>query len=190
MEAVFDIQPFLDLTEEQFFELCQHNRNARIERNAGGEILVMPPTGGVTGDRNSEINMQLRIWAKQNGTGIAFDSSTGFRLPNTATRSPDGSWVLLSRYNQLTNEQKERFLPLCPDFVIELKSPTDHLPSTKQKMEEYIENGIQLGWLIEPEQKAVYIYRPHLPVEIQENLNALSADPILPGFDLDLTEIW
>ena len=190
MEAVFDIQPILDLTEDQFYEICQRNHDARLERNAGGEILIMPPTGGITGDRNSEINMQLRLWAKQNGTGIAFDSSTGFRLPNNAIRSPDGSWVLLSRYNQLTNEQKERFLPLYPDFVIELKSPTDHLPSAKEKMEEYIENGVQLGWLIEPTQRTVYIYRPHLPVETQENLNALSANPTLSGFELDLTEIW
>ena len=190
MEIALDVKPFGALTEDEFFAFCQRNRDVRIERDAEGGILVMPPTGGATGDRNAEITMQLRWWAKRDGTGIAFDSSTGFRLPNQAMRAPDASWVLRWRYEQLTEREQERFLPLCPDFAIELKSPTDTLAALKRKMDEYIENGLQLGWLIDPKQKTVHIYRPHLPVEVRDNINTLSADPILPGFVLDLTEIW
>ncbi len=190
METVFDPRPFVELTDDEFFEFCQRTHDVRIERNAEGEILIMPPTGGATGNRNAGITAQLYLWAKRDGTGIAFDSSTGFRLPNKAVRSPDGAWVLRWRYDQLTNREKERFLPLCPDFAIELKSPSDRLSVVKQKMEEYIDNGMQLGWLIEPKARTVSIYRPHLPVEVRENPNALSADPTLPGFVLDLTEIW
>ncbi len=190
MEAVLNFQPVIELTEDQFFEFCQLNRDVRIERNAKGEILVIPPTGGVTGDRNAELNMQLRIWAKQDGTGVTFDSSTGFVLPDRSVRSPDGAWVARWRYDALTEAQKDRFLPLCPEFVIELKSPSDYLPSLQQKMEAYIENGTHLGWLIAPEQKTVAIYRPQRSVEVRENLKALSADPTLPGFVLNLSEIW
>ena len=190
MEAVLNFQPVIDLTEDQFFEFCQLNRDVRIERNSKGEVLVMPPTGGATGARNAEITMQLGAWAKQDGTGVAFDSSTGFVLPDRSVRSPDGAWVARWRYDALTAAQKERFLPLCPEFVIELKSPADYLLSLQQKMEAYIENGTQLGWLIVPEQKTVSIYRPQLPVAVRENLNALSADPILPKFVLNLSEIW
>ncbi len=190
MEIALDVKPFGALTEDEFFEFCQRNRDVRIERDAEGGILVMPPTGGATGNRNIEIAMQLQWWAKRDGTGIAFDSSGGFRLPSQAVRAPDASWVLRWRYEQLTEREQERFLPLCPDFAIELKSPTDTLAALKRKMDEYIENGLQLGWLIDPKQKTVHIYRPHLPVEVRDNPNTLSADPILPGFVLDLTEIW
>lgn len=190
MEAVLNFQPVIDLTEEQFFDFCQFNREVRIERNAKGEVLVMPPTGGATGARNAEITMQLRLWAKRDGTGVAFDSSSGFVLPDRSVRSPDGAWVARARYDALTEAQKECFLPLCPEFVVELKSPSDYLPALQQKMEAYIENGTQLGWLMVPEQKTIAIYRPQTPVEVQQNLNALSADPLLPGFVLDLSEIW
>ena len=190
MEAVLDLQPVLDLTEAQFFQLCQHNRDLRIERNARGEIIIMPPTGGSTGNRNAEITAQLHTWAKQNTQGLAFDSSTGFRLPNNAIRSPDAAWVSHARFDLLTDEQKERFLPLCPDFLIELKSPTDSMPMIREKMREYIETGAQLTYLIDPEQKRVSIYRPHLPVEVLENPDTLSGDPVLPGFVLHLGEIW
>ena len=185
-----DVTPFIDMTEDQFFVFCQRTHDVRIERNAEGEILIMPPTGGATSNRNIELAMQLQLWAKRDGTGIAFDSSGGFYLPNTATRSPDASWVLRWRYDQLTRREQDRFLPLCPDFAIELKSPSDRIPVLKEKMEEYIENGLQLGWLIVPEQKTVYIYRPHVSVEVLENPNAVSADPVLPGFVLDLSDIW
>ena len=190
IETVLDVEPFIGLTEDEFFEFCQRTHDVRIERNAEGEILIMPPTGAATGNRNLEIEIQLGLWAKRDGTGIAFDSSTGFRLPSQAVRAPDASWVLHWRYEQLTEREQERFLPLCPDFAIELKSPTDTLAALKRKMDEYIENGLQLGWLIDPKQKTVHIYRPHLPVEVRDNINNLSADPILPGFVLDLTEIW
>ena len=181
MEAKLNFQPVIDLTEEQFFEFCQLNRDVRIERNAKGEVLVMPPTGGATGARNAELTMQLHLWAKQDGTGVAFDSSTGFALPDRSVRSPDDAWIARWRYDALTEAQKDRFLPLCPEFVIELKAPLDHLPSLQQKMEAYIENGTQLGWLIIPEQRTVSIYRPQSTVAVWENLNALSADPTLPG---------
>ncbi len=190
MEAVLNFQPVIDLTEDQFFEFCQLNRDVRIERNSKGEVLVMPPTGGATGVRNAEVTMQLRLWAKQDGTGVAFDSSTGFVLPDRSVRSPDGAWVARWRYDALTEAQKNSFLPLCPEFVIELKSPSDYLPSLRTKMEAYIENGTQLGWLIVPEQKTVAIYRPQVPVAAQENLNDLAAGPTLPGFALKLSEIW
>ena len=190
MEAVLNFQPVIALTEEQFFDFCQHNRDVRIERNAKGEVLVMSPTGGATGARNAEITVQLGAWAKQDGTGVAFDSSTGFVLPDRSVRSPDGAWVARWRYAALTEAQKDRFLPLCPEFVIELKSRTEYLPSLQQKMEAYIENGTQLGWPIVPEQKTVAIYRPQLSVEVRKNRNALSADPTLPGFVLNLSEIW
>lgn len=185
-----DVTPFTDMTEDQFFVFCQRTHDVRIERNAEGEILIMPPTGAATGNRNAELTMQLQLWTKRDSTGIAFDSSTGFRLPNKAILSPDASWVFRWRYDQLVNRAQERFLPLCPDFVIELKSPSDRIPVLKKKMEEYIDNGLQLGWLIVPPQKTVYIYRPHVPVEVRENLDTLSADPVLPGFVLDLSDIW
>ncbi len=185
-----DVTPFTDMTEDQFFVFCQRTHDVRIERNAEGEILIMPPTGAATGNRNAELTMQLQLWTKRDSTGIAFDSSTGFRLPNKAILSPDASWVFRWRYDQLANREQERFLPLCPDFVIELKSPSDRIPVLKKKMEEYIDNGLQLGWLIVPPQKTVYIYRPHVPVEVRENLDTLSADPVLPGFVLDLSDIW
>lgn len=190
MEAVLNFQPVIDLTEEQFFDFCQLNRDMRIERNAKGEVLIMPPTGGATGARNAEITLQLGLWAKRDGTGVAFDSSSGFVLPDRSVRSPDGAWVARRRYDALTEAQKDRFLPLCPEFVIELKSPSDDLLSLRAKMAAYIENGTQLGWLIVPEQKTVAIYRPHLPVEVLKNLKALSADPTLPGFVLNLSDIW
>lgn len=185
-----DVTPFVDMTEDQFFVFCQRTHDVRIERNGEGEILIMPPTGGVTSNRNVELTTQLQLWTKRDGTGIAFDSSGGFRLPNTAILSPDASWVLRWRYDELTNREQERFLPLCPDFAIELKSPSDRLPVLKKKMEEYIDNGMKLGWLIVPEQKTVYIYRPHLSVEVLKNSSTVSADPVLPGFVLDLSDIW
>ena len=185
-----NVTPFIDMTEEQFFVFCQRTHDVRIERNAEGEILIMPPAGGATSNRNADLITQLYLWAKRDGTGIAFDSSGGFYLPNKAIRSPDASWILRWRYDELTNREQERFLPLCPDFAIELKSPSDRFSVLKEKMEEYIDNGMKLGWLIVPPQKTVYIYRPHLSVEVRENLDTLSADPVLPGFVLDLSDLW
>ncbi len=184
------LEPVLRLTEGQFFEFCQINRDLRIERNEYGELILMPPAGGKTGDRNAEIGMQLRLWAKRDAQGTTFDSSGGFCLPSGAVRSPDASWVRHSRLNALPPEQQEKFLPLCPDFVIELRSPTDSLSVLQEKMREYLDNGAQLGWLIDPAQRRVYVYRPQASVQMLENPETISGDPVLAGFVLDLREIW
>lgn len=184
------LSPVLDLTDEQFFELCQINSDLRMERTAEGEIIFMAPTGGETSNRNSEIIRQLGNWARQHGTGAAFDSSAGFKLPNGADRSPDAAWISHERLATLTPEQKRKFIPLCPDFVIELLSPTDSLSATQAKMIEYIENGARLGLLIHPEARRVYVYRPGSPVEELNDVIEVAADPELPGFTLDLREVW
>jgi Uma2 family endonuclease len=187
---IVQLRPVLDLTDDQFLELSQLNRDLRMELTAQRELIIMPPTGGEAGDRNAELTMQLRSWAKRDGTGSTFDSSTGFRLPDRAVRSPDGSWVRRSRLDALTPEQMKEFIPLCPDFVVELRSPTDSLNVTQEKMQEYIENGALLGWLIDPEQRRVYVYRPNQRVEEMREPESLAGDPLLPGFVLDLNEIW
>jgi Uma2 family endonuclease len=182
--------PVINLSDDQLAELCQLNSELRIERTAEGELFIMPPTLGETGDQESELIWQLRTWAKQDQTGSAFGSSVGFSLPNGALRSPDASWVSRARLATLTREQKRRFFPLCPDFVIELRSSSDSLKSLQAKMEEYIQNGAQLGWLLDPRRRRVYVYRPQRQVEILENPATLSGDPELPGFVLSLQEIW
>ncbi|MEI8374689.1 MAG: Uma2 family endonuclease [Planctomycetota bacterium] len=190
LPIVVQLQPVVSLSDEQLFDVCQVNRDLRIERNEYGELIIMPPTGGDTGDRNSEINMQLRTWAKRDGTGKAFDSSTGFRLPNGAMRSPDAAWLLLSRWNVLTAEQRKKFVPLCPDFVVELRSPTDSLNAVQEKMQEYLANGAAMGLLVDPEQKRVHVYWQDREVQILENQKSVACDPVLPGFALELREIW
>jgi Uma2 family endonuclease len=184
------IRPAIEMTDDEFFALCQLNRDLRFERTSQGDIIIMPPTGAATGNRNAEITAQLRNWAKQDGTGAVFDSSTGFKLPNGADRSPDAAWIPRSRLATVSVEQKEKFPPLCPDFVIELLSPTDTLLVTREKMAEYIENGSQLGWLIDPEMRQIHVYRPRQAIVVLENALEISADPELPGFVLDLREIW
>ena len=184
------LSPAIEMTDDEFFAFCQLNSDLRFERTAEGDIIVMAPTGGETGNRNADITAQLVTWTKRDGTGAAFDSSTGFKLPNGADRSPDGSWVRKSRLAALTHEQKLKFLPLCPDFVIELLSPTDALAVTQAKMSEYIENGAQLGWLIDPEGRKIHVYRSRQAVVVLENTAEIAADPELPGFVLDLREIW
>lgn len=179
----------IDLTDEQFFQLCQNNRDLHFERTASGELLIMPPTGGETGNRNIELSYQLQSWSRQNNLGKAFDSSTGFKLPNGANRSPDASWIRRDQWEALTTEQREKFLPLCPDFAVELRSPSDSLKKIQEKMQEYIENGARLGWLIDRKNKRVEIYRSVRDVEIIENPATLSGEDVLPGFVLDLTLI-
>jgi len=187
---IVHLQPVVNLTEDQFFEFCRINRDLRIERNARGELMLMPPAGWETGNRDLEIGMQLKAWAKRDGTGIASGSSAGFRLPNNAVRSPDAAWVKKSRLAKLTKEEREKFLPLCPNFVLELRSPSDSLSALHDKMQEYIANGAQLGWLIDPVQKRVYIYRPDASVEQLERPETVCGDPALPGFVLDLHDVW
>ena len=178
-----------ELTDEQFEQICRANRDLRFERTAQGELIVMSPTGGETGNWNSSLTGQLWFWNQQTKLGKGFDSSTGFKLPNGATRSPDVAWVQQDRWNALTPEQKKKFIPLCPDFVIELR-PTDDLEDARAKMREYLENGASLGWLINPQDQQVEIYRPGQPIEILDRSNILSGETVLPGFTLDLRESW
>lgn len=179
----------IDLNNDQFFQMCQKNRDYRFERTASGELLIMPPTGSDTGRRNVKITTQLDIWNSESNLGEVFDSSSGFTLPNGAERSPDTSWVKIERWNALTPEQQEKFAPICPDFVVELRSRTDSLKELQEKMQEYIENGAQLGWLIDRKNKRVEIYRPGKDVEILDNPTTLSGENVLPGFVLHLQQI-
>ena len=183
------LPPGLHLTDDQFFEFCQINRDLRIERTARGELWIMAPAGWDSGDKNAEITMQLRIWAKRDGTGVAVDSSAGYLLPNGAVLAPDASWVRHERLAALTAEERAKFLPLCPDFVVELRSPTDSLSALQDKMREYMDNGAQLGWLIDPLGGQVFVYRPGAPAERLEEPDSVSADPVLPGFRLELDEV-
>ncbi|MGK7881147.1 MAG: Uma2 family endonuclease [Crocosphaera sp.] len=178
------------LTDEQFYKLCQDNRDLRFERNRNGDMMIISPTGGETSERNSEINFQLKLWNKQYKLGKVFESSGGFKLPNGADRSPDASWITLDKWNNLTLKQRQKFLPLCPDFVIELRSPSDSLKSLQEKMQEYIENGTKLSWLINRKDKQVEIYRQKKQVEILDNPTTLSGEDILPNFVLNLELIW
>jgi len=178
------------MNDDQFFDFCQANRELRIERTAEGDILIMSPAGWRSGRRNAIITMRLGIWAERDGKGVVVDSSTGFRLPNGATRSPDAAWILKSRLERFSIAEQEKFLPLCPDFVIEIKSPTDSVADLKNKLQEYVENGARLGWLLNPEVRQLLIYRPGRAVEVVHHAEAVSAEPELPGFALNLKEIW
>ncbi len=178
------------LSDEQFFQLCQDNRDLRLERSAKGDLIIMPPTGGETGNSNAGITAQLWLWNNLHKLGVVFDSSTGFKLPNGADRSPDAAWIPLEKWQALTPQQKERFLPLSPDFVIELMSPSDSLETARKKMQEYLDNGTRLGWLINRKTREVEIYRQGQAVEILTNPESLSGESILSEFSLNLTLIW
>lgn len=180
----------LTVTHEQLVQLAIANRDLQLERTAAGELIVMPPTGGDTGNRNLDIEGQLWLWNRQTKVGKAFNSSTGFHLPNGADRSPDASWVRQDRWDALTPEQRKSFVPLCPDFVIELRSESDNMAPLRTKMREYTENGASLGWLIDRKNKKVEIYRPNQDVEVLDNPITLSGENVLPGFVLDLVEVW
>jgi len=181
----------LHVTHEQFEELAQVNRDLKLERTAQGELIVNPPTGGSSGRRNRSITGQLDRWFEENEElGEAFDSSTGFKLPNGAERSPDASWVSRQRWDTLTEKQQEGIIPLCPDFVIELRSKSDNLKPLQKKMQEYLENGSRLGWLIDPQNKRVEVYRRGQGVQILANPVELSGEDILPGFVLKLKRVW
>lgn len=180
----------LELSDEQFRRLCNENPDLKFELTAEGELLIMPPTGAISGNRNAKISARLFYWAEADGSGVSFDSSTLFVLPNGARRSPDASWIRLERWNALSEAEKEDFAPICPDFVIELRSRSDRLTTLKRKMEEYLENGAQLGWLIDPQSREVTIYRPQQPPEVLENPAQLSGEAVLNGFVLQLAEIW
>jgi len=185
-----NLNSLIKLTSEQFYQLCQENPDLKLERNSQGELIIMPPTGGETGKRNVNLIVQLAQWNEQTQLGEVLDSSTGFTLPNGADRSPDVSWVEKTRWNALTKEQREQFIPLCPDFLIEILSPSDRLPKIQEKMQEYLENGCRLGLLINRKKSEVEIYRPHLEVEILKSPQTLSGEDILPGFVLKLQRVW
>ncbi len=185
-----NLNPLGPLTHEAFYQLCEANPDIKFERTAEGELIIMSPTGGETGERNSEINYQLRRWTKQNKQGKCFDSSTCFQLPNGAERSPDSSWVRLERWESLSVEERQTFPPLAPDFVVELRSPSDRMKKLQDKMQEYINNGVRLGWLIDPQNKRVEIYRPGQAVKVLDFPQSLSGEDVLPGFVLDLSEIF
>lgn len=187
---VLHLHPAVEMTPERFFQICQLNPDLHLERTATGELLIMPPTGSQTGGRNFRLLGQLYTWIEQRGTGIGFDSSTGFTLPNGAIVSPDAAYVDLERWNSLNPEQQEQFAPLAPDFVVELRSSSDSLKPLQDKMQQYIDNGVQLGWLIDRKHCQVYIYRPEQPVECLNHPTTVSGEPILPGFRLNLTQIW
>ena len=178
------------VSHEQFQQLAFANRDLRLERTATGELIVMPPTGSDTGYRNLDIEGQLWLWNRQTKLGVVFDSSTGFHLPNGADRSPDASWVKLKRWQVLTLEEKEGFAPICPDFVVELRSPSDSMEKLRAKMREYMENEARLGWLIDRKNRKVEIYRQGQNIEVLDNPSTLSGEDVLPGFVLDLTEVW
>jgi Uma2 family endonuclease len=177
------------MTDDEFFEFCQLNRKLRIERSSTGEILVMPPAGADSSRRNCEVVRQLSNWAKVDATGIAFDSSAGFTLANGAERSPDAAWVRRDRWEALTPFERTRFAPLCPEFVLEIRSPSDRLVRLNEKLLEFVSHGAQLGWLIDPIERKVLVYRPGEEAVVLDNPPSVSADPVLPGFTLELGEI-
>ncbi len=178
------------ITDSEFFGFCQLNRRLRIERTSNGEIVIMPPAGSDSGRTNFTLTVLFGNWVAEDGTGIGFNSSTGFTLPNGAVRSPDAAWVERARWDALTRDQRQEFAPLCPDFVVELRSPADSLRTLQAKMREYIDNGARLGWLIDPIEKKVHVYRPAAETACLDKPETISGEPVLPGFVLELDRLW
>ena len=178
------------MTAEQFEQVCRKYGKLRVELTSTGELIVMPPTSPLTGMRNAHLTYQLMAWAKKDATGVCFGNTAGFIFPNGAIREPDASWIRREKWDCLSEQQKKRLSPLCPDFVAELRSHNDRLPVLLSKMEEYITNGVSLGWLIDPSTRRVYVYRPDEEVLVLENPETVSGEPLLPGFMLDLTGLW
>ncbi|MEB3310622.1 MAG: Uma2 family endonuclease [Snowella sp.] len=188
--TTIQLEPAIALTEHQFFTLCQQNPDLKFERSPQGELIISPPTGGDTGRKNATLIARLVIWNETYNLGVVFDSSTCFRLPNGGDRSPDVAWVKQDRWDALTLEQQRKFPPLCPDFVLELLSPSDDLAVTQAKMQEYQAAGTKLGWLFNPKNQQVEIYRLGDPVEVLSSPDSLSGEEILPNFVLNLTWLW
>jgi len=187
LPATLTAQP---MTDEEFSAFCAEHPDLNFETTAEGELIVMAPTHSDIGARNSDVGLQLGIWARKDGRGVCCDSSTGFVLPNGARRSPDASWTLKSRVQQLGTKKRKSFWHLCPDFVIEIKSDSDRLKPIQNKMAEYLQQGAQLGWLIDPENKTIEIYRPNGNIEKRANLDKLEGEGPVSGFVLDLTSVW
>ena len=188
--VVVHTRPAIDMDDEQFFQFCQVNRDLQIERTAEGDIIIMAPEAGSSGLGSGKLTMTFGIWAAANGTGQIFGSSTGFILPNGATRSPDVAWVRRFRWDVLDEEDKERCAPICPDFVVELRSPSDRVKTLQAKMEEYRDNGAQLGWLIDPETRTVEVYRPGREPELLTGIESIAGEGPVDGFTLDLRTVW
>ena len=188
--ATVSIEPLEEMSSAEFFDFCQRHPDLRIEREANGAVIIMSPVGGATGNRNSLLNARIVMWAVQNGSGIVFDSSTGFILPDGSIKSPDVAWVTRDRLRNLTAAQKQRFLPLAPDFVIELRSPTDRLLPLRAKMAAYIDNGVRLGWLIDPSHRIVWVYRPDADPLRLLNPQTINDEAVLPNFTLQLADIF
>jgi Uma2 family endonuclease len=184
--VTLNLDPIVRLTDEQFYQLCMANKDVSLELNAQGELIIVPPVGGESGRSEADLNFKVSLWNYQTQLGIVFSSSTIFRIPNGAKRSPDVAWIRVERWEALTEEEREKFPPLTPDFIIELRSKTDRLKTLQEKMQEYIDNGLRLGWLINPQDKQVEIYRLGKPVEIVQLPALLSGEDILPGFELQL----
>jgi len=189
MALVLNLRPTIQVTDEQLEQISRANPNLKLERSPEGELIVMALTGGETGRRNSNLTGQLWLWNQQAELGESFDSSTGFRLPDGAIRSPDAAWITNERWQTLTPTQKQKYVPLCPDFVVELRSSSDSLEELQAKMQEYLDNGLRLGWLIDPESQIVEIYRPSISVEILQKPEYLSGEDVLVGFSLKLKGI-
>jgi Uma2 family endonuclease len=190
MNTTLKLEPAIALSENQFFSLCQQNPDLKIERSGQGELIIMPPTGGETGRKNAELIADFIIWNRQTKLGIVFDSSTCFRLPKGGDRSPDVAWLKKESWDSLTPEQQRKFPPLCPDFVLELLSPSDNLSFTQAKMQEYQASGVQLAWLLNPQDQQVEIYRLGYPVEILFRPRELFGENVLPNFVLNITWLW
>lgn len=180
----------LRLTAAQFEQVCRDNPDLRLELTSNGGLIVMPPAGSKTGKRNFNLSGQFMVWVEKDGTGIGFDSSTGFTLPDGAILSPDVSWVRREKWDALTEDEQERFAPLCPDFVIELRSRWNTLKAQQEQMQEYLDNGTQLAWFIDPRNRRIYVYRKGEEVQVLTEAATVSADPILRGFELQLAELW
>ncbi len=177
------------IADDEFFEFCMLNRDLRIEMSKEGQVIIMMPTGGEGGHRNYLLTVRIGNWAEADGTGVGFDSSTGFVLPNGAKRAPDFAWIQRERWEAIPKKQRKKFPPICPDFVVELRSETDNLETVKAKMEEYLDNGTQLGWLIDPLEKKVYVYRPNTRLKVLNNPATISGEPFLKGLTLKLAGI-
>ena len=187
---VLNLTPFVELSNDQFYQLCRNHRDLKFERTAQGELVIMSPVGGEGGSREADLIGDLVYWNRRTQLGKVFSSSTCFRLPNGADRSPDVAWVTLERWNQLTPEQQKKFPPICPDFVIELRSESDTLEPLQQKMQEYLSNGLRLGWLVNPQKRQVEIYRANQDKQVLENLKHLDGEDVLPDFVFDLSILW
>jgi Uma2 family endonuclease len=185
-----DLSNVINFSDEQFYQLCRNNPDLRFERSALGDLIIMPPTGGDTGKCNVEISADFVFWNRRTRLGVCFDSSTCFKLPNGADRSPDVAWIRQARWDSLTAQEQAKFPPIAPDFVLELMSPTDTLSATQAKMQEYMTNGVQLGWLIDRKNQTVEIYQPEQPVAVLNTPIEISGADILPGFTLSTDILW